>query len=125
MLEIKTGDLDLFVNGTFIAPALGDTQIKIKSEIEEITFVFELATDRSGEDQIVKITIDDPQTARFKLTNWNNPLGGGLLEPLNIGTFDNRQLFVFFVIQKLGLESEARLIIFNAYLGAEVRDGQD
>lgn len=126
MLTVRTGEWDVLASGSYIAPLSGDTSFIIKSEREELTFVFELKTDKNEEEQQqFHIAVENEFKARFKLVNWNNVLGGGLTEPLHIGTFDDRELYVFFVIQKLGSQGEARLIIFNAYLGAEVENGQD
>ena len=65
-------------------------------------------------------TVDDG-TLRLVLTNWNGPIGGTLMEPVHIGSYQGRQLYILFHIAKAGRKGELRLVTFSLYLGDKVQ----
>ena len=62
---------------------------------------------------------------KLTLTNWDNPLGTTLGEPVEVGILKNRKLFILFYIEKAGKAGHLRAITFSLYLGEEVQGGQN
>ena len=123
-MKIKTGGKELFKTETFLAVGLGETEVAITDGPEALHFVFNFV-ETEGEKEAMSIdgeTIDG-HTLRLTLTNWNNPLGTTLIEPVEIGTYSGRKLFALFFVQKAGAKGQLRLVNLSLYLGAEVQHG--
>lgn len=58
----------------------------------------------------------------INLTNFNNKIGHGNVEPLTIGTLDNKELFLSFRVTS-GNENFSRTLEYTFYLGEEVNNG--
>ena len=125
-MKIETGGKDLFKTETFLTPELGETVIVIDDGPEMLRFVLNFL-ETEDEKNAISMAFEpvDSQTLRFTLTNWNNPLGTTLLEPVEIGTYGNRKLFVLFFVQKAGSKGQLRLVTFSLYLGEEVPSGKN
>lgn len=124
-MNIKTDGKDLLESKTFVAVGLGETVVTIGAGQEMLSFVFDFVQD---EDKLegktsMEWAIVDSKTLRVTLQNWNNSLGTTLPKPVEIGTYNNRRLFVLFVVRKVGKEEQIREFTFSTYLGEEAQGG--
>jgi hypothetical protein len=131
MIKIQTGGMTLLESTTFLAVGLGETRIKITSETESLTFVLFFAERKADPlapvpqfQPEIKWEAVNPNELRIELTNWVQTFPATLLQPVRVGTFSKRQLYVLFAIAKLGSQNEIRQVTFSTYLGEEVPDGQ-
>jgi hypothetical protein len=118
-------DYDVFESGTiiqfnqesFLFELIGsvDTGSSIKVE-----FRFSL----NAESLDSKMNFEDGGLNHLilNLINFNNKIGQGNVEPLNIGTLDNRELFLSFRVTS-GNEIFARTLDYTFYLGKVVNNG--
>jgi hypothetical protein len=122
-MEITTGGKTLLESATFLALGLGETSVTLRSSDEEpLTFVFNFV-EAKGEPENIRWVYVDAQNLRIELTNWNNPYGTTLTEPVSVGTLRHRRLYVMFFITKAGRLGEFREVTFATYLGEQVPDG--
>lgn len=124
-MKIITGEKELLGSKTFIALGLGETEISIDDGPESLRFIFNFV--ESADEKVAgpKLEAVDGQTLKITLANWNNPLGITLNEPLEIGTYRHRVLFVLFFVKKAGQEGQFREVTFSLYLGEEVQGGHN
>lgn len=123
IMKIKTDGKELLDSDTFFAIGLGETTIRIGDSNETVSVVLNFEQDGDKKPS-VKWDVIDPETLKATLKNWDNPLGTSPVEPVEVGVFKNRQLFVYFVVRKAG-KRQIRQVTFSVYLGEEVQVGQD
>ena len=121
-MKIKTGGKELFESETFLALGLGETVITIGDGPEGLNFIFEFV---KGDKQDLSWKTVDSNSLKLILTNWDDHLGTTLVEPVEIGTFENRQLFILFYVKKAGKDGQLREVTISLYLGEEVHGGQN
>jgi hypothetical protein len=51
----------------------------------------------------------------WELTNYDNPLGSGVLNPIEVGTLNSRKLFVSFFSWRPNTNSENRIVSYIVY----------
>jgi hypothetical protein len=124
VISIRTGGKDVVDSKTFISLGLGETSITLGQGGEALNFVFDFIA-VEGSDQKINVEKSSDKSLRIILTNWNSSLGTTLIEPIHVGTFSNRKLYLLFAISKIGQKGELREVTFTAYVGDEVKDGQD
>ena len=125
-MKVKTGDKDLLESETFLTLGLGETVIELDEVPELLRFILTFVNDEGEKQAAVKWEpIPDANTLRITLTNWNSPLGTTLVEPVEIGTYRNRRLFMLFNITKAGSKGQLREVTFSLYLGEAVQDGHN
>lgn len=117
-MKITTGDKELLESASFLITDLGETVISVGDQ-DPLRFVLNFVEDADGKLDLVSEAVDN-KTLRITLTNWNNPLGTTLVEPVEIGSYQNRRLFVTFFICKAGNEGQNRAVTFSLYLGEKV-----
>ena len=125
-MRIETGGWDLLKTETFLAVGLGETTIAIDEGPETIRFILNFV-ETEDDEKASSLRWDpiDSTALRLTLTNWSNPLGTTLMEPVEVGTYDNRKLFALLFVQKAGAEGQLRSITFSLYLGEEVHNGDN
>ena len=121
-MKIRTGGKELLESATFLALGLGETVVTIGSERERLNFVFNFE-EEEGKKEAIKWEAVDTKTLKITLSNWNNTLGTSLVEPVRVGTYQERQLFILFYIKKAGMEGQNREVTFSLYRGEEVHVG--
>ena len=115
--EIKafTGDLEIIGNG--LAPATKDMPVKIK--IDDLELEFEFVTDKTNNANVERRVVD--KKLYIVLTNFNNSLGTGMIEPIEFGHIKNRKLYVSFWIWTPSVEEGRRIINWTILRGSEIQ----
>ena len=121
-MKIETGGKELFESEAFLAIGLGETVITLGDGPEALKVIFDFV---KGEKQAIAWETVDSKSLKLTLTNWDNNLGTTLVNPVEIGTFRNRQLFLLFNVKKAGNEGNLREVTVSLYLGEEVQGGQN
>ena len=95
-MKIQTGEKELLESRTFLALGLGETVISIGEGKESLEFILNFVKVEGEKKPEVKLETPDPdkKTLKFTLTNWNNPLGTGFTEALEVGTYNKRRLLL-------------------------------
>lgn len=125
-MKINTGDKELLDTETFLALELGETVIAIEDgSSEPLRFVLDFVENKGNKDATLNFNSVDKRTLRATFVNWNSPLGTTLTEPIEVGTYNNRRLFMLFCITKVGQQGELREITFSLYLGKRVQNGDN
>lgn len=117
-MKITIGQKELLESTSFLATGLGETVITV-GEQEPLRFILNFVEDADGK-VAIKWEVVDNKTLRITLNNWSNPLGTTLGEPAEVGTYQNRRLFIMFVVCKAGDEGQNRTVTFSLYLGEKV-----
>ena len=124
-MKIKTGGMDLLESETFLAFGTGETVIEVKEGQECLRFILNFV-EVAGEKAIsLNYEAVGDNTLKIILTNWSNSLSATLMEPVEIGTYEKRRLFMLFRISKSGQKVDSREVTFSLYLGEEVQDGKN
>lgn len=107
-----------------------DTGTVISFEQEPVTF--ELAIDLlyrlvfrddiENKEQRIEFNSISSHELEIILVNFNNSLGSGNTAPLEVGTLNNRRLFLNFRVYILNLKTN-KTIHYCWYLGEEVKNG--
>lgn len=124
MVKVAFENKELLESGVFILSRGLSPTIHLGSGAEALKIILGFVTEQ-GEKPLVRSEPVDNKTLRLVFVNWDNVLGTGLVEPIEIGTFAHRKLSVNFVVRKVGTEGDTREITFSAYLGEEVPRGSN
>ena len=122
-MKIKTDEKELLESQTFFAIGLGETVITFGNDQEKLKFILDFVQDDKDKKISIKWDVVDSKTLKVTLPNWNNPLGTALIEPVEVGTYRKRRLFILFFIKKAGDKGQLREVTFSTYLGEEVQVG--
>ena len=117
-MKITTGQKELLESASFLATGLGETVITV-GEQEPLRFLLNFVEDAGGKVEMKWEAVDD-KTLRITLNNWSNPLGTTFREPIEVGSYQNRRLFIMLFICKAGDEGQNRAVTFSVYLGEKV-----
>ena len=124
-MKIQTGGKELLESRSFLALGLGETVIEIEDGQESLKFILNFIEVKGKKKLDLKWEVADKKTLKFTLTNWDNPLGTTLIEPLEVGIYKKRGLFVSFFVCKAGSKGQNRDVTFALYLGEKVQDGDN
>lgn len=119
VMKITTGERELLESTCFLSTGLGETTITFGDQEEPLCFILNFVEDEGGKPE-TKWEPVDKKTLRVTLNNWNNPLGTTLVEPIEIGSYKKRRLFVLFFVCKAGAEGQIREVTLSLYLGERV-----
>lgn len=116
---MKSGGYDIYDSGTVISYGAESVLFDIAADLKvELFFV-------DDESKALEQRIDynvNGGTLEMKLVNFNNSLGVGSAEPIEIGVLDNRKLFLNFRVYAL-LAKGNKTVHYTWYLGEEVKNG--
>ena len=123
-MHVSYGNKTLVDTITFIMPGLGPATVVIGDGAESLTF--ELQFEKVA-DVPQKLAVEqvNQTTGKLTFTNWENVLGTGLIDPVEIGAFRRRKLYFLPFVRKVGSKSEQRIVTLTFYIGEEVPGGQD
>ena len=124
-MEIKTGGMDLLESETFLAVGDGETVITIREDPDVLRFILNFVEAEGEKKMGLNFEAVDKKTLKVNLTNWSNPLGTTFIEPIEVGTYRKRRLFMLVNISKAGERVYLREVTFSLYLGKEVQDGHN
>ena len=108
--------MDVLESMSFLAVGLGETTATLDSRNGALHFIFDLFKD-DGEESIV-FTGEDNNTLRIRMGNWNSPMGATLVDPIEVGIYESRKLFLLPQVKKIGSKGEIREVNLTFYLGA-------
>jgi len=128
-MKVTSQNKELLDSRTFLALGLGETVVSIGEGPEKLRFVLNFVQDEEKPDkekkQQLKFEPSGKNSLKITLTNWDNVLGTTFKEPVEVGTFSGKMLFIMILVKKAGSVGEVREVNFSAYLGDEVQDGND
>ncbi len=110
MLNIKTGEYQVFDSGVVHVMEEGKTIISLGET--NIELIFETKT---GEEQSVDFKAVDKKNAQIRFTNVQGSLGFGTTRPFQIGESDGRALFLTFVTRSLN-DTYLRTFEYTLYI---------
>jgi hypothetical protein len=110
-IKITTGNLEVIGNGNIHIAFDRIFTIHIKDKVQ-VEFIF-VENKEQSEDSIEANVVNDKLT--LTLINYSNPLGMGVLEPMEIGILENKKLFLSFFIWHPNKEKGNRIINYVLY----------
>jgi len=103
---ISTGSIHSFTSDNLEITLLG------------LTFIFEFLTDKEGKQRLEKESLST-KVLKLKIFNFNNPLGTGTTKPIEMGTINNRKLYLAFTVYALDKDS-LKLFQYTFFMGENV-----
>jgi hypothetical protein len=86
---------------TFSMVLIKNKPLKLKIA-EDIILIFELIDDKNNKKTSFSTELVDKITLKFKLENFNNPLGASTAEPLLIGDYKGKKLYIHISVYAIG-----------------------
>lgn len=123
-MKIIFGDKELLESQTFLSIGLGETKVSLGREAETLNFILDFVQEE-GKGQKFEVQPVDNQTLKLRLINWDNALGTTLTQPIEVGRFNRRKLYLLIYVKKAGSQGQIREVTFSAYLGEEAKDGEN
>ena len=116
-VKLKAGELDVLTTGSVIGLVGKPVEISLEAEGPPIVvrFVFTSSEDKKPEFDWKAI---GPREGEVTLRNFDNALGIGNNEPIRIGSFSNREMFVCYRVYRVA--TAAHQLHYTFYLGAKV-----
>jgi len=112
-MNIKTYIGNLEVIDTKIVHVTRNSNLSIK--IENLSIIIEFLNDKNEENKINREIISNT-TLKIKCNNFNNSLGEGVLEPIEIGILDNKKMYLTFFVWTPNISLENRIVNYCLYL---------
>lgn len=112
----------LLESQTFLAIGIGVTTLVLEQGSESLNFLLDFS---KTEDKKLGIRTEvvNERTLKIVFENWDAPAGVALTEPVLVGNWNKRKLYLYIYVQKAGAKGEQRLITVSFYLGEEVSGG--
>lgn len=120
-MKIRTGDFDVYENGTIIA--IKDKPIDFIID-PQTDFILRMVMESDSEDIKMrsKAELFEKNGVKIIFTNYDNPLGSGNIDPIRIGTLGGKKLFLNYRIYPL--EKSGSHIHYTFLLGEEDKSGK-
>ena len=123
-MKVLCGDKELYDSSTFLVFGDQEATVTFGEGEEQLGLILSFLSS-DGDEQSQDLGLVDEKTLKISFTNWDNPFGTTLTEPLKVGNIFGRQVYLIYVINKIGEKSPVRQVTLNVYLGEEVQDGTD
>lgn len=107
-MNVKVGEYDVFDNGVVITHANKDIEFKISTLFIKVKFF----KDDENTGQSVTPSLLEGNCLQLTLTNFENSLGTGLTEPIEIGTINGKKLFFQFIVHSLA-DGETKMFSYT------------
>ena len=108
-MKISVGKYEVYDSGSVLSHGNKDILFEIKNLKVRIKFV----SDPENANYDAKISLIENNTCLLlTLVNFNNSLGTGLTNPVEIGTINGSRLYLQFVVYRLG-ESDTRMFSYT------------
>lgn len=108
----RVGNFDVLISDQIHVS--GDNQFEI--EFDGLILKFEFIVDMSCNDTLYEKKIDS-NILTLKLSNFKNSLGEGILEPIRVGNYSGKALYLSFFVWTINEEKGLRIISYSFYLG--------
>lgn len=121
-MRISNKNLILYETEVFLTMSTGETRIEIDYEGDTLILILNFINDSSKKLELVYTKIED-ETLKADLTNWNDPFGTTITEPIT-GTISdkNKTFYLQYSIRKIGNEGEVREVTVSLYIEKEGND---
>lgn len=97
-----TEGYEILENDTVLLPSkVSNLRLHFKFEEFEFDFQMQFIVNEENPEEKLKLKIEGT-LIRVECTNFNNPLGTGTIEPIEIATIDGKKLFIHFWSYLLG-----------------------
>ena len=117
----KTGQLDVLDSGVTIAHGDEDMHVVIPDVDGDMTFTFRFMK-KKNEEPFVDFEILEERQLVVKLINFGLTDHAGTKQPLRVGTYNKRVLYLGIAGVSLGQDEPTRILYHTFYLG-EAADG--
>lgn len=87
--------------------------------LDDLTFHFQFARDK--EKQRLESEPKSEKSLFFKVFNFDSPLGTGLIDPILLGKYKKRQLYLIFTVYSIG-EGGQKLFQYTLFSGEAVNE---
>jgi hypothetical protein len=114
-----SGDLEIIGNG--IAPTTKDKPLSIK--IKDLELVFKFESDDTKEMKAERRV--DGKKLIMVLTNFNNSLGSGVIEPEEFGFIDNRKVYLSYWVLTPSSKDSKRIINWTILQGEQITKSEE
>ena len=122
-MNVKTGGKELLVSSTFIALDEGETTVELDKGDGLIRIIMDFAEDPERKQSEVDWNFIDATTLKLGIVNWHNTLGTILTQPVFIGTYFKRELYITFSVYMVAPKTvKQRIVTLALYLGKEVQN---
>jgi len=112
-LKIETSSTTVLSSGIVVMY----NQEPLIFKLENLTFLFKLENDITDLSSRIFWEATGKNELTCKLINFNNPLGSGTPNPLNVGTLKGKHIFVNFRLY--GVQNSDPTFHYTFYLGKE------
>lgn len=119
MIKTFVGDLEVIENG--IVHANNDQPLRLIIDELEMTFHFNSDPENKQLSTISKVV---DKNLIWELTNYTNPLGSGVISPLELGSLNNRKLYASFFVWTPNEYDGKRIINYVIYLGEATQNAK-
>lgn len=111
MIKTLVGTLEVFDNK--IVHVTQDSDLSIT--IDNITILITFTNDKTEKDRIKKEIVDSA-TLKIVCNNFENPLGEGVIAPIEIGHYNGRKLYLSFFVWTPNSSQGRRIVNYCLYL---------
>ncbi len=105
------GDLEIIGDGTAHVNQEQQLSLVIDGKLE---MGFEFLSDSKNSEFKTSYRVEDNKWI-WELTNYNNSLGTGIISPLQVGTLDEKKLFVTFFVWTPNEKEGRRIVNYVVY----------
>jgi len=119
-MKITSGNYEVFDSGTVISFEQEPVTFHLAEDLK-IRILFRDDEEKKNENRLEFNPVNDKEL-EIILINFNSSLGTGNTVPLQVGTLNNRNLYLNFRVYTLNVKTN-KTIHFCWYLGEEVTNG--
>jgi hypothetical protein len=116
--NISSGGAEIISSGLIIQ--FNKKPIEINVQLPDFSFTCVIKFENKLENKVQSLHAEaiPPSTLSITFFNFNNPLGSGSSEPLNIGSYKNKSLYLSYRIYSLS-ENSDKTLHYTIYLTEE------
>lgn len=118
-MKITSGNYEVFDTGTVISFEQEPVTFNLAADLK-IRLAFRDDTEKK-DDHRIEFNQASNRELEIILVNFNNSLGSGNTAPIEVGTLNNKKLYLNFRVHTLNLKSN-KTIHYCWYLGEEVKN---
>lgn len=131
-IKITSSGKELLSSGSFMSFDEKETVLEVSRGGDHLNLIFNFIHDPNIKGYNTDFQAVGPDTLRLNLTNYKGPLGMYLKEPVEIGTFNNRRIYLnYYVTSPLsrpipteaGQRIKVKVVHYSIFLGENVTNG--
>lgn len=111
-VRIETDNGEVLASGAVIA--FDDESIKF--HLDDLLIRFQFQRDLDNKEQSIKYEKAGDKELLITLINFDNQLGTGNYNPVKIGNFRNKELYLNFIVYALGTKKIGHVLNYTWYL---------